>query len=116
MSSTSFALPRPTERVAIVSMLLVFLCGSLLGAVAMSYWFHPNVHGGPSGGRVMSMSMKEFQQLNLTEEQTRQLTSVLDDFSRYYDNLLADGNSRVLQILNAEQKRRYEQLIRDHKK
>lgn len=113
---TSVALPRPAERVAIVSMLLVFLCGTLLGAVAMSYWFHPNVHGGPSGARVMSISMKEFQQLNLTEEQTRQLTSVLDDFSHYYDNLLADGNSRVLQILTPQQRLRYEEMIREHKK
>ena len=29
-------LPRPNEKVAIVSFLLVFLCGALLGAVIMS--------------------------------------------------------------------------------
>ncbi len=34
-------LPRPAERVAIVSLLLVFLCGGVMGAVVMSYWYIP---------------------------------------------------------------------------
>ena len=63
------------------------------------------------------MSTKEWkEQLDLSEEQMRQLTSILDDFSRYYDYLLADGNSRVMQILNADQKVKYERMIRAHKK
>ena len=63
------------------------------------------------------MSVKEFkQQLDLRDEQTRQLTSILDDFSHYYDNLLADLNSRVLLILNDDQKRKYERMIERHKK
>ncbi len=54
-------------------------------------------------------------QLDLSDDQTAQLTSVLDDFSRYYDNVLADGNSRIMQILNPEQRRRYEQMLRNRK-
>jgi uncharacterized membrane protein len=114
---SSVTLPRPAERVAIVSLLLVFLCGGVVGAVVMSYWFHPGVHGSHPGASGLTMSTREWkEQLDLTDEQTRQLTSILDDFSHYYDNVLADGNSRVMQILNPEQKRKYEQMIRDHRK
>jgi hypothetical protein len=112
-------LPRPAERVAIVSLLLVFLCGALAGAVVMSYWGHDALHGhGSKPGRDgMSMSIREWkQELNLSEEQTRQLTSVLNDFSRYYDNLLADGNTRILQLLTEDQQKKYDRMIADHKK
>jgi hypothetical protein len=110
-------LPRPAERVAIVSMMLVFLCGAVLGAVVMSYWIHPGLHGSAPGRDGMTMSIREWkEELNLTDEQTRQLTLVLDDFSRYYDNVLADGNTRILQILNSDQKKKYERMIAEHKK
>ena len=110
-------LPRPAERVAIVSMLLVFLCGAVLGAVVMSYWIHPGLHGSTPGKDGMTMSIREWrEELNLTADQTRQLTTILDDFSRYYDNVLADGNTRIMQILNDDQKKKYEHMIAGHKK
>jgi hypothetical protein len=112
---SSVALPRPAERVAIITILLVFLCGGVTGAMVMSYWFHPH-HVLPSAGG-LTISIREWQEkLDLSPEQTRQLNSILDDFSRYYDNLLSDGNSRVLQILNPEQKRKYEIMLREHKR
>jgi len=108
-------LPRPAERVAIVSLVLVFVCGILLGALAMSL-IHPHLHGAQPGGDGMSMSVREWKaQLDLTDEQERQLRSVLDDFSRYYDNLLSDGNTRILQILNPEQRRKFELMMAEHK-
>jgi hypothetical protein len=114
---STIALPRPAERVAIVSMLLVFLCGAVLGAVVMSYREHSGIHGLHPGGDGMSMSIREWkEELNLTDEQTRQLTSVLDDFSRYSNNLLSDGNTRILQILNDDQKKKYDRMIAEHKK
>jgi uncharacterized protein YlxW (UPF0749 family) len=110
------SLPRPAGRVALLSMLLVFLCGAVMGALVMSYWGHDGLHGSrPKDG--MSMSIREWkQELNLSDDQTRQLTSVLDDFSRYYDNLLADGNTRIIQILNEAQKQKYKRMIADHQK
>jgi hypothetical protein len=54
-------------------------------------------------------------QLDLSEDQTRQIVSILDDFSLYYDNVLADGNSRILQVLNPDQQRRFEQMLRDRR-
>ena len=61
-------LPRSSERMAIVSLLLVFLCGSVAGAMAMSFWLHPGLHGSrPTGGLTMSVTEWK-QQLDLTEE------------------------------------------------
>ena len=111
------ALPRPNEKIAIVSFVLVFLCGAVLGAVVMSFSGHASLHGTAPLATGLSMSVREWkEELDLSEQQTVQLTSVLDDFSHYYDNVLADGNSRIMQILNPEQRRRFEQMLRDHKK
>jgi Spy/CpxP family protein refolding chaperone len=109
------ALPRPAERTAIISLLLVFLCGAVLGALAMSYW--SGHHGTRASYDGMTMSIQEWKEkLDLTDEQTRQLTSILDDFSRYFSNLVSDGNTRIVQILNADQKLKYERMMAEHKK
>jgi hypothetical protein len=111
------ALPRSNEKIAILSFLLVFLCGVVLGAVVMSFSGHANLHGTPPVATGLAMSVPEWKdQLNLTDQQTVQLTSILDDFSHYYDNVLADGNSRIMQILNPEQRLRFEQMLREHRK
>jgi Spy/CpxP family protein refolding chaperone len=114
---SSVSLPRPAERLAIFSLLLVFLCGGVAGAMVMSFWFHPMMHSPRGQGATMTMSTTEWkEQLGLSEDQTKQLTSILDDFSRYYDNLLADGNSRIQQILTPEQKEKYERMMKEHRK
>jgi hypothetical protein len=111
------ALPRPNERIAILSFVLVFLCGAVLGAVVMSFSGHASLHGTPPVATGLSMSVREWkEELNLTDQQTIQLTSILDDFSHYYDNVLADGNSRIIQILNPDQRRKFEQMLKEHKK
>lgn len=93
-------------------MLLIFLCGGVLGALVMSY-LHPVMHH-PVGLEISSAEWK--QKLDLTDDQTRRLNSVLNDFSLYYDNLLADGNTRIMQILNPDQRRKYDQMMREHRK
>jgi hypothetical protein len=96
---------------------LVFLCGAVLGAVVMSFSGHASLHGTPPVATGLSMSVREWkEELNLTDQQTIQLTSILDDFSHYYDNVLADGNSRIIQILNPDQRRKFEQMLKEHKK
>lgn len=115
---SSVTLPRPAERAAIFSFLLVFLCGVVAGALVMSLAKNAGMHGSrPVSSGLSSMSVAEMKNnLDLTDEQTRQLTSILDDFSHYYDNLLADGNSRILQILDADQKKRFAQMLQQHRK
>lgn len=115
--TASVALPAPAGRVAIVSFILVFLCGAVFGAVVMSVSGHGGLHAAQPAASGFSMSVSDWKkQLDLSEEQTVQLTSILDDFSRYYDNVLADGNSRIMQILNPEQRRRFEQMLHDRKR
>jgi len=99
-----------------VSLLLVFLCGAVLGAMVMSY-VRPRMHSVRQAAPVgLSVSISEWKkELDLSEEQVRQLTSILDDFGHYYENLLADGNTRITQVLNPEQQARYEQLLRKHR-
>ena len=114
---SSVTLPRPAERAAIFSFLLVFLCGAVAGVIGMSLAKNSAMHGTPPVSSGLSVSVTEWKsELNLTDDQTRQLTSVLDDFSRYYDNVLADGNSRILQILDPEQKKRFAQMLQQHRK
>ena len=112
---SSVTLPRPAERAAIFSFLLVFLCGVAAGVLIISVSKNVTRHPVSSGSSMFSVTeMKE--KLNLTDEQTRQVTSVLDDFSTMYDNLLADGHSRILQILDPEQKKRFAQMLQQHRK
>jgi sulfite exporter TauE/SafE len=114
---SSVSLPRPSERVAIFSLFLVFLCGAVVGAIGMSLTKSAGLHGVAPVSAGLFMSVSEWKsELNLTDDQTRQLTSILDDFSRYYDNVLADGNSRILQILDPEQKKRFEKMLQQHRK
>ncbi len=78
---------------------------------------HDGAHGRAPADAGLSMSVAEWKQkLDLTEQQTEQLSSILDDFARYYDNVLADGNSRIMQILNPEQRKEFEQMLSEHKK
>jgi hypothetical protein len=115
-TNTAVTLPRPNEKIAIVSFVLVFLCGAVLGAVVMSFSGHAGLHGA-SAAAGLSMSVPELKErLDLTESQTEQLKSILDDFSHYYDNVLADGNSRIMQILNEDQRVKFERMLREHKK
>lgn len=117
LDTTAAALPRPAEKIAIISFVLVFLCGVLLGAVVMSFSGHASLHGSAPPASGLSMSVPEWKErLNLSDQQTEQLKSILDDFSDYYDNVLADGNSRIMQILNEEQRRKFERMLQDHKK
>jgi|SwirhisoilCB3_FD_contig_121_135212_length_1152_multi_4_in_0_out_0_1 Spy/CpxP family protein refolding chaperone len=115
---SSITLPRPAERVAFFSLILVFLCGAVAGALILSLTRTSGPHTArPTAAALSSMSVAEMKtSLNLTDEQTRQLTSILDDFSHYYDNLLADGNSRILEILNPEQKKQFAEMLQHRRK
>lgn len=109
---SSVALPRPVERVAIVSLVLVFLCGAVAGALVMRWTEHSGLLHTPPPARTLPASANEWRrQLDLTDAQTVQLDSILDDFGRYYDNLLADGQTRIRQILNNEQREKFDRMI-----
>jgi hypothetical protein len=101
-----------------VTLALVFLCGALAGAVAMSLGAHRSLHKASyfsdAGRAAFLASIKK--DLNLSAAQTEQMESILDDFSTYYRNVMADGKSRIMQILNDEQRRRFEQMLQERQR
>jgi hypothetical protein len=104
------------------TLLLVFLCGSLAGALAMRYGVHQILHRTPywsEGGKEIALHRFE-KELSLTPQQSRQIESILDDFVMYYqtlqaqmDEVRANGKSRILLVLNEEQKKKFEKMLTD---
>jgi len=96
-------------------LLLVFLCGAVAGALAMNLGAHTRLHPHPFWD---NSSKTEYlknvtKQLDLTPEQAAQMSSILDDFAKYYQTVLSDGKARILNILNDEQKRKFERMLKE---
>lgn len=51
------------------------------------------------------------QELNLTPTQREQMESVLNDCWTYYRTVLTDSRSRVEQILNEEQRHKFDRFL-----
>ena len=51
--------------------------------------------------------------MDLTPDQTDKLKSILDDFSKYYQDVLATGKGSIYKILNEDQRRRFDRLLND---
>jgi Spy/CpxP family protein refolding chaperone len=92
----------------------VFLAGVLAGAVAMNLGAHKLLHRNlpfySEGGKEVSLQRWK-KDLDLTPEQTAQMTVILDDFATYYRNVLSDGKGRILRILNDDQRRKFDRLL-----
>ena len=98
---------------------LVFLVGVVAGAVAMSLGAHKPLHPPQlpfwtQGGKEVSLQRWK-KELDLTPEQSQQMTVILDDFGTYYKNVLSDGKGRILQILNEDQKRKFNKLLAEQR-
>lgn len=102
----------------IVAFTLVFLCGTVVGALAFNLGAHKMFHKAAfwtDTGRTASLERIK-KDLDLTPAQTEQMESVLDDFAKYYFTVLSDGKSRIMQILNEDQKRKFEKLLEANQK
>ncbi len=111
-------------RVLLV-LFLVFLCGSLAGALTMKYAVsrdeprsYPLAYW-TAGGKQLTLQHFE-EELDLTPEQAREIELILDDFMMYYhtlqaqmDEVRATGKSRILRVLNPEQQKRFKQMLKD---
>jgi len=98
---------------------LVFLAGVLAGAVGMSIgghgWLHrPGAAFWTEGGKEVSLQRWK-KELDLTPEQSLEMTVILDDFGLYYRNVLSDGKARILRILNEDQKRKFDKLLAEQR-
>jgi hypothetical protein len=104
-------------------LLLVFLCGSAAGALGLRYANRQTaVAAGKSwreGGK--EISLQRFRsELSLSDEQSREVEVVLDDFMKYYqtlqaqmDEVRADGKERIVKILNPDQQERFKRMLSD---
>jgi hypothetical protein len=107
-------MPRTSRAACALTLTLVFLTGVLAGAVAMNLGAHKYIHRSApfwtDGGKDVWLHRWQ-KDLDLTPEQTQQMTVILDDFGTYYRNVLSDGKGRILRILNDDQKRKFDKMI-----
>lgn len=100
---------------------LVFLCGAIVGAVAMSpgahKWMHKPAPSWKEGGKEISLQRFK-KELDLRPEQAAQLETILDDFTMYYrelqtqmDEVRSSGKNRIVRILNEEQKQKFGKMM-----
>jgi Spy/CpxP family protein refolding chaperone len=111
--------PLQNPKVGIAfTLVLVFLVGAVVGALAMNLGVHKGLHRVPfwtDPGRQISLQRLQ-KELDLTPEQTDQLKTALDDFSRYYQDVLAIGKTSIYKILNEQQKHKFDQLMNEAQK
>jgi hypothetical protein len=97
----------------ISTLLLVFLCGAVIGALAFNLGAHKRMHREPfwsTSGKDAAVGRVK-KELDLTPVQVEQMETILDDFAKYYTTVLSDGKSRILQILNDDQKKKFEKML-----
>src|SRR5215469_11366961 len=115
----------PWQNPRILSTLfLVFLAGGVAGALSMRLGLHEKLHRTvaaasrePSREAVLQRFRTE---LDLTGDQSQKIALVLDDYRMYYqslqdqfDDLRSTGRTRILQILNPEQRDKFEKMMND---
>jgi len=113
----------PWQNPRILSTLcLVFLAGAASGALWMRLGLHEKLHHTvsaasrePSREAVLQKFRME---LDLSGDQSQKIALVLDDYRMYYqslqdqfDDLRSTGRSRILQILNPDQREKFEKLM-----
>src|SRR5215470_13533946 len=113
----------PWQNPRIVSTLMVvFLAGAATGAVFMQFGLHGKLHRTvrtPVQNREAILNQFKTE-LGLTQPQAERLALVLDDYRQYYqslqdqlDDLRATGKTRILAILNPQQRDRFEKMMND---
>jgi len=104
-----------TRLAGAVTIALIFLCGAAAGAVAMNLGVHGLLHQPPfdtPAGKTIYFERLQ-KELDLTPAQSEQIQSVLNDFWTYYRTVLSDSKSRVEQLLNEEQRKKFERMLQE---
>lgn len=101
-----------------LALVLVFLSGAAVGALVMDFGVHnrtsPPAFDTPQGKAAFFERMNR--ELKLTPVQSEQMRSILTDFWDYYRTVLSDGKSRIEQILNDDQRRKFEQILQERQR
>jgi Spy/CpxP family protein refolding chaperone len=113
----------PWQNPKIVStLMLVFLAGAATGALSMRFGLHGQLHRpAQTGPENREAILNRFRaELNLSPPQTEKLALVLDDYRQYYqslqdqlEDLRATGKTGIMQILNPEQRVKFEKMMND---
>jgi hypothetical protein len=108
----------------IITLLLVFVAGAVSGALV-----HNQIHQRTSAATKEPTTQAVVQhfksELGLTPEQASKISVVLEDFSHYYESiqeqqadlmrqqadLRATGKGRIIEILNPEQRVKFEKMM-----
>jgi hypothetical protein len=112
----------------LTTLMLVFLAGAAAGALSMQFGLHGRIHRNPTAAAHVDAHqpghdavLDRFKsELGLSAPQTEKLALVLDDYSQYYeslqeqlDDLRATGKTRIMQILDEEQRVKFEKMMND---
>jgi len=109
----------------ISTLMVVFLAGAAVGALAMQMGLHDKLHRTvsaaafkPSPAAKEATVQKFKEELHLSDAQTQQISSILDDYRHYYqslqdqlDDVRATGKTRIVQILDDSQREKFEKMI-----
>jgi Spy/CpxP family protein refolding chaperone len=102
----------------LTTLLLVFLAGAASGALSMRLIHHPAPVNAQQNREAVLNRFRT--QLDLDGGQVQKLSLLLDDYSQYYeslqeqlDDLRSTGKTRIMQILNPEQREKFEKMMND---
>jgi len=106
----------------ISTLLLVFIAGGATGALVFRLLrVHQLASAAPVAAKEPSRDvvLQRFKtELDLTPDQTAKIAVVLEDFSHYYESLQeqqtdlrATGKNRIVEILNQQQRERFEKMM-----
>ena len=114
MTATESVIATRPKTTMVSLMVVVFLCGAAAGAIGMRNYAFRIAHHIHILDEAKNNTLARWKtELNLTEDQTAQLQVILDDFNKYYDNVLAEGHERILQVLTPAQRKKFEQSLRE---
>lgn len=125
---------QPPERASwqnpkvLTTLLLVFITGSLAGALCMRLALRPHLHPAAAAPWKDPQVSRQFldrcrTELALSPQQAEQMGAILDDYKLYYESVqeqLADvratGKNRIMDLLNEEQRRKFERLAAEYQR
>ena len=111
----------------ISTLVVVFLAGAAAGALVMQLGLHDKLHRtAAAASKPVPLAAKDAvlqrfkTELNLSSAQTQQMSSILDDYRRYYqslqdqlDDVRALGKTRIVQILDDGQRQKFEKMMNE---
>jgi len=111
----------------ISTLVVVFLAGAGVGALAMQLGLHEKLHRtAAAASKPVPLAAKDAvlqrfkTELNLSSAQTQQISSILDDYRHYYqslqdqlDDVRALGKTRIVQILDEGQRQKFDKMMNE---